>query len=107
MAHKKNITLSVPLEMYDQMKKHPEIKWSQAAREGIAEQLMEVGGIVNGKVLLSMLPEETRKGIEEISKLSKESWREYYKGMKESEKRRLKLLTQASSSKKITAKGIA
>ena len=110
MAHKvnkKNITLSVPVELYEQMKRHPEIKWSEAAREGIAEQLMEVGGIVNGKALLGMLPEETRKGIEEISKLSKESWREYYKGIKESEKRRLKLLTRALSLKKITARGIA
>lgn len=110
MAHKvikRNITLSVPLEMYEQMKGHPEIKWSEAAREGIAEQLIEVGGVVNGKVLLGMLPEETRKGIEEISKLSKESWKKYYEGVRESEAKRLKLLTQALSSKKITAKGIA
>ncbi len=110
MAHKimkKNITLSVPVKMYEQMKQHPEIKWSEAAREGIAEQLIDVGGVVSGKVLLGMLPEETRRGIEEISKLSKESWREYYKGVKESEKRRLKLLTQALSSKKITARAVA
>ena len=110
MAHntnKMNITLSVPRELYEQMKKHPEIKWSEAARQGITEQLAAVGGLISGKVLLSMLPEETRKGIEEISKLSKESWKKYYEGTKESERRRLKLLTQVLSSKKITIKGTA
>lgn len=48
--------------------------------------------MTSGKVLLSMLPEETRKGIEEISRLSKESWKRYYEGVKESEAKRLKLL---------------
>ena len=82
------------------MKQHPEIKWSEAARKGITEQLTRVGGIMSGKELLKMLPEETRSGIERISKLSAESWKKHYDGMKESERRRLKLLTQASSSKK-------
>ncbi len=103
MAHKANITLSVPREMYEEMKRHPEIKWSEAAREGIRNRLVLAGGIISGKELLKMLPEETRKGVEEISKLSKEDWKEYYKGVKESEKRRLKSLTQASSSKKSMA----
>ncbi len=87
--------MSVPAEMYEQMKQHPDVKWSEAARRGIMEKLAEVGGVISGKALLSMLPEETRKGIEDISKLSKESWRRYYDGIKESERRRLKLLTRA------------
>lgn len=95
MAHKVNITLSVPKELYNQMKQHPEIKWSEAAREGIRSRLIGAGGIINGKDLLKALPEETRKGIEEISRFSDESWKEYYKGVKESEKRRLKSLTRA------------
>ena len=103
MAHKVNITLSIPRDMYEQMKKHPEFKWSEAAREGIRNRLAGVGGIISGKDLLKMLPEETRQGIEEISEFSKESWKEYYKGVKESEKRRLKSLIQASSSKKSMA----
>ena len=100
MAHKVNITLSIPKELYDQMKMHQEIKWSEAARRGIIRQLAEVGGVINGKDLLKMLPEETRKGIEEISKLSRKSWEYYHKKMKGSERRRLKSLTQALYSKK-------
>ena len=103
MAHKVNITLSVPRELHEQMKKHPEIKWSEAARNGIVQQLAKVGGMISGKELLKSLPEETRRGIEEISKLPEESWEKYYEGVKESEKRRLKSLTQALSSKESTA----
>lgn len=53
--------------------------------------------MINDKELIKTLPEETRKGIEEISKLSDESWRDYYRKAKESEKRRAKSLTRASS----------
>ena len=100
MAHKVNITLSVTREIYDEMKKHPEIKWSEAARKGITQQLARVGGIISGKELIKLLPEETRKGIEEISKLSDESWKSYHKKTKESEKKRFKLLTRAELSQK-------
>ena len=37
MAH---ITLSVPDEVYKEMKRHPEIKWSEIARESIVRKLM-------------------------------------------------------------------
>lgn len=103
MAHKVNITLSITEELHKRMKEHPDIKWSEAAREGIRNKLFDVGGVISGKELLKRLPEETRKGIEEISKLPIEDWKRYYKKMKESEKRRARLLTQALSLKKNTA----
>ncbi len=95
-AGKRNITLSVPVEMYDQMKQHPDIKWSEAAREGIWRKIAEAGGIVSGKELIKMLPPDARAALERISKLPKSGWKEYYRKMKESEKRRLKSLTQTS-----------
>lgn len=94
MAH---ITLSLPDEMYKEMKKHPEIKWSQAAREGIKRQLSQMTGVVSGKELLEKLSPETRRALMEIPD---SKWAEGYKKIKESEKRRLKSLTQALSSKK-------
>lgn len=93
MAH---ITLSVPDELYMEMKKHPEIKWSEAARQGIKQQMSRINGVVSGKDLLSKLSPDTRAALERISNLPRSVVRKQYKKMKESEKRRLKLLTQTS-----------
>lgn len=34
-----NLTLSVPDELYEEMKKHPEIRWSEVARQALAKKL--------------------------------------------------------------------
>lgn len=94
MAH---ITLSIPDEMYKAIKKYPQIKWSEAAREGIKQQLYEIKGVISGKELLKRLSPETQRAIKNIPH---SEWVKGYKQMKEGEKRRLKLLTQALSSKK-------
>ena len=94
MAH---ITLSIPDEIYREIKRYPQIKWSEAAREGIRKQLSQLKGVISGKELLKRLSPETQKALIEIPN---SKWIESYKKMKEGEKRRLKLLTQALSSKK-------
>ena len=96
MAHKVNITLSVPREMYEQMKKHPEIKWSEAARRGITEQLAVVGGAISGKMLVERMPPEVRAAFDRISKLPVSDWKRHYRELKEKGRKRLKLLTQTS-----------
>lgn len=94
MAH---ITLSVPDELYKEMKKHPEIKWSEAARHGIRQQLSGLRGVISGKELLKKLSPETRGALFSIPN---KEWVKGYKEMKKGEKRRLKLLTRALSSKR-------
>lgn len=34
-----NLTLSVPDDLYEKMKKHPEIRWSEVARQALAKKL--------------------------------------------------------------------
>ena len=34
-----NLTLSVPDDLYEEMKKHPEIRWSEVARQALAKKL--------------------------------------------------------------------
>ena len=91
MAH---ITLSIPDELYEEMKKHKEIKWSEIARRGIIEELEKKKGIVKGSDFLKKLPEDTRKQIIE-NKFSKSDWEKYYKKMKEKEWKRAKSLMRA------------
>ncbi len=93
MAH---ITLSIPDEMYKEIKMHPHIKWSEAARQGIKQQLFHLKGVVSGKEIIESLSHETKQALERISNLPQETWRKHYKKMKESEKRRLKSLTRVS-----------
>ena len=99
MAHKVNITLSVTKELYEQMKQHPEIKWSEAARKGIIGQLAAVGGTISGKELIRRMPPDVRESFDRISKLPISDWKKHYAKVRESDKKRLKYLTQASSLK--------
>ncbi len=92
MAH---ITLSIPDELYEEMKKHKEIKWSEIARRSISEKLDSMKGVVKGSDLFNKLPEETKEGIRKISKLSKSDWKKYHKTMKAKEWKKSKSLMQA------------
>lgn len=37
-----NMTLSIPNELYKELKKHKELKWSEVAREAIVRKLEEL-----------------------------------------------------------------
>ena len=38
-----NLTLSVPDALYEEMKRHPEIRWSEVARQALARKLEDLG----------------------------------------------------------------
>jgi len=61
-----HITLSIPKELLDRMRKHPEIKWSEVARRAIRRYLMELEDEVSGEEILNELPEEIREKIEKL-----------------------------------------
>ncbi len=96
MTQKAHITLSVPNELYDEMKKHKEINWSEVARKSIEEKLSDLKDITEGKELAKRLDPQSRKILEEISKLPKKDWLNYYRKMREREWKRTKSLIQAS-----------
>ncbi|NJE29477.1 hypothetical protein E3E38_00200 [Thermococcus sp. 18S1] len=61
-----NITLSVPLDLYRRMKKHPEIKWSEVARRAIAEYLAKIEAEeLSSDEVLSLLGDEFREELKE------------------------------------------
>ena len=94
--HMAHITLSIPDEMHQEMKRHPEIKWSEAARKGIREQLLEMKGILKGEDWLNSLPSSTKNRIRELKKLPKEDWRKWHKQVKEKEWKKARFLTRVS-----------
>lgn len=96
MAQKTHITLSIPKELYEQMKKHREINWSEVARRSIEEKLNEMKDVTEGKELAKKLDPQTRTILEAISKLPKKDWMVYYRKMREREWKRTRSLIQVS-----------
>ena len=87
MAH---ITLSIPDEVYETMKKHPEIKWSEVARKSIVEKTLHLKKTITSKELLQLLPVKIREGIEKSKDDPK-----FYEKVREKGWKRKKYLTQA------------
>ena len=59
-----NLTLSIPDALYEQMKKHPEIRWSEVARQALARKLEDL------QRLDALLAESrlTERDVEELSR---------------------------------------
>ena len=71
-----NLTLSVPDELHKEMKKHPEIRWSEVARQALAKKLDDLrrlDALLSGSKL-------TDQDVNELAKSVKEGvWRKHRK----------------------------
>lgn len=88
-----NITLSIPEELYERMRRHPEVKWSEVARKAIAEYLRRLEGIVSAEELLKELGEEFAKDLDSISL---ERAGEHFRRVREAEWERLSTILASS-----------
>ena len=82
-----NITISVPQELYDKMKRYSEVRWSEVVRKALAEYVgrLEIveGGIISSEKLSEMLKEsdldvscvDLEKAVEFYEKGRKLEWK--------------------------------
>ncbi len=66
-----NLTLSIPTELHEAMKRHPEIRWSEVARKAIAKRLEDL------ETLDAILSKSTltEKDVKELAeKVTKGAW---------------------------------
>ncbi len=77
-----NITLSVPKDVYERMKRHPEVKWSEVARRAIVEYLKRIEGEESTEELLEELGEDFKR---DLAALSLEKVVEFYRKSRELE----------------------
>jgi hypothetical protein len=82
-----NITISVPQELYDKMKRYSEVRWSEVVRKALAEYVgrLEIveGGIVSSEKLSEMLKDsdldvscvDLEKAVEFYEKGRKLEWK--------------------------------
>ena len=69
-----NLTLSVPDALYEEMRKHPEIRWSEVARQALAKKLEDLRRL---DALLSD-SELRSEDVEKIAKRVKEGvWKKH------------------------------
>lgn len=71
-----NLTLSVPDDLYAEMKKHPEIRWSEVARQALARKLDDL------RRLDALLRDSklTEQDVDEVTKSVKEAvWKKHRK----------------------------
>ena len=71
-----NLTLSVPDDLYEEMKKHPEIRWSEVARQALVKKLDDLrrlDALLSGSKL-------TDEDVENVAKSVKEGvWKKHRK----------------------------
>jgi len=84
-----NITISVPQELYDKMKRHSEVIWSEVVRKALADYVRRLeiveGGVVSSEKLAEMLKESNLN----VSCVDLEKAVEYYDDGSELESKRL------------------
>jgi metal-responsive CopG/Arc/MetJ family transcriptional regulator len=91
-----NMTISIPSELCEKMKKHAEVKWSEVVRKSIADYInkMEMvnGGVVPSSILVAMLKDSNL----DLSNITLEKATEQYEKSSDLEWKRLST-TQTSS----------
>jgi len=91
-----NITISLPKDLCEKMKRHSEVKWSEVVRKALSDYVdrLEIveGGVVPMKTLAKRMKE---KGVD-VSKIDLEKAIKYYEEGRKLGRKRLSTI-QASS----------
>ncbi|MFQ6076352.1 MAG: hypothetical protein ACE5Z5_09515 [Candidatus Bathyarchaeia archaeon] len=82
-----NLTVSIPKDLYERMKRRRDVRWSEVVRRAIREHLdrLELGGVAETRGLMKIIG-EAGVSLEEISV---DKAVEHYKRMRELEWKRL------------------
>ncbi|AEH25461.1 hypothetical protein [Pyrococcus yayanosii] len=92
-----NITLSIPEDVYERMKRYKEIKWSEVARRAIVEYLEMLEESKLEESSEEFLEEFGKEFLKELESIPDEKAEEYYKKMRGAEWRRLASFTTRTS----------
>jgi len=91
-----NMTISIPSELCEKMKKHAEVKWSEVVRKSIADYIskMEIvqGGVVPSSILVAMLKNSNL----ELSNITLQKATEQYEKSRDLEWKRLSTIQTSS-----------
>lgn len=78
-----NLTLSIPKDIHDEMQKHPEIKWSEVARQAIAKKIRDLKALDKILKKSTLKPEDVDE-LDHVIKLA--AWKKHEKALKRAKK---------------------
>ena len=91
-----NITISIPPELCEKMKKHSEVKWSEVVRKALANYVDRLDIVEGGVVPMKKIAKKLQESGVDISSLNLEQTIKYYEEGRKLEWKRLST-TQTSS----------
>jgi len=84
-----NITVSIPEDLHNKMKKYSEVKWSEVVRKALVEYIGRLELVERGVVSSDVLAEMLRESNLDVNSVSFEKALEYYEKARELEWKRL------------------
>jgi len=91
-----NITISVPQDLYDKMKRHSEVDWSEVAEKALTDYVEQLE-LVNGRVVSSeKLAKMMKDANLDVSCIDLKKAVEYYEKSRKLECRRNTILRERS-----------
>lgn len=87
-----HITLSIPQDVYDLMKKHPEVKWTQVVREGIRSYALDLEGETTTEEIRKRMDPQVLAAIKDATPEQSRAW---LKAMREKEWKKRESWTRA------------
>jgi hypothetical protein len=91
-----NITISIPKELSEKMKRHSEVKWSEVVRKTLANYVERLEIVEGGVVPMRKLAKKLKDTGVDVSSIDLEKAIEYYEEGRKLEWKRLST-TQTSS----------
>ncbi len=91
-----NITVSIPPELCEKMKRHSEVKWSEVVRKALASYVDRLDIVEGGVVPMKKLAKKLQDSGVDISSIDLEKAIKYYEEGRKLEWKRLST-TQTSS----------
>ena len=94
-----NFTVRLPRKLYERMKKHGEINWSEVVRRSIEEYLERLEGSIVEEPSENIIEELLKRGItlEELKPLKPEEEERLYKELRDKTWERTRSMIQAQS----------
>ncbi|MGD0994632.1 MAG: hypothetical protein ABR909_03795 [Candidatus Bathyarchaeia archaeon] len=87
--HMVDITISIPQELYDKMKRHSEVKWSEVVRKAIASYVYRLEIVEGGVVPMKRLTKKLKDSGVDTSSIDLEKAIKYYEEGRKLEWKRL------------------
>ena len=84
-----DITISIPQELYDKMKRHSEVKWSEVVRKAIASYVYRLEIVEGGAVPMKKLAKKLKDSGVDTSSIDLEKAIKYYEEGRKLEWKRL------------------